>query len=116
MCGEARHRHRQRRHEKWQRMMEGDIEAQIRDARRQAEEAIDQGIIPTVEAIKRSVRGMDFAGLMGYAAGWSSSFKPGGPAPEPRSPGHEEERLAILRMVEEGKLSPDDAANLLDAL
>jgi len=116
VCGEERHRHRQRRHEKWQRMMERDIETQIRDARRQAEWAVDQNLMPTVEAIKRGVRGMDIPGLVGYATTLAAGFRSGGAPAEPRSPGHEEERLAILRMVEEGKLSPDDAARLLDAL
>ena len=96
--------------------MEGDIEAQARDARRQAEWAVDQSIVPTVEAIRRSVQGMDIPGLVSFATNWAAGFKSGSAPAEPRSPGHEEERLAILRMVEEGKLSPDDATRLLDAL
>ncbi len=36
--------------------------------------------------------------------------------PAPRSESYIEERMAILRMVEAGKLSPEEAARLLDAL
>lgn len=97
-------------------MMAGDIEAQLRDAQRQAEWAVNEGLMPTVEAIKRSVQGIDIPGLVSLATSWTTGFKSGSAPTEPRSPRHEEERLAILRMVEEGKLSPDDAANLLDAL
>lgn len=88
--------------------MERDVERQIREAMRQARVAVDEGIVPAVEAVRRHVREMNVPGIIDAATGRAGAVAAAPPATE--------ERLAILRMVEEGKLSPDDAARLLDAL
>lgn len=116
MCGHEHKHHGRRR--RWERGFERDLEAQIQESVRQAQVTIDRDIGPAVEAVRRHVREMDIQGIIDAAIGKpvSAAVSAVGGDATPPAPAHTEERLAILRMVEEGKLSPDDAARLLDAL
>lgn len=80
-------------------------EKQAERARRQAEKARRQAEKEAEKARRRSSTGFRFT--------WSS---PAEPARAPAAESVEEERLAILRMVEQKKVSAGEAALLLDAL
>lgn len=85
----------------------------------QARQAAQEGIARAQEAVERALRE-----VRAHHAG-EKSDRPSGPATEPtvdlsreerREPPSDEERLAILRMLQEGRITPEEADLLLAAL
>ena len=79
---------------------QADWEETLREAMWQ----MKSNLKPAMKNLRQWWRDFNFAESMGQAA------------TAPRSASYGEERMAILRMVEAGKLSPEEAARLLDAL
>jgi hypothetical protein len=82
------------------------IQEKIQSALRRAEE----------RAKEYERRGPDFERHRGRAAGWPPPPQPPRPPRPPAPPVSEDERLMILRMVSEGKISVEQAEKLLSAL
>jgi hypothetical protein len=91
------------------------VERETERARRAAEKEAQRARIRAEQAERRWQR------ASGRRSAPSAPSAPAAP-PEPSAPAasskesKSEERMHVLRMVEEGKLSPDEAANLLQAL
>ena len=80
-----------------------DWEQSLQDALRNAKWELEHNLKPAMENLKQWWR--DFSADTGGQA-----------ASAGRAEGYAEERMVILQMVEAGKLSPQEAARLLDAL
>jgi hypothetical protein len=87
--------------------LSADIERRVRDAANRAEKAAERAVRQAEKAAKK--------------ARWQSSGSWSPPPPKrPAAPKEqkatEAEQIKILRMVEDGIITPDEAASLLDAL
>jgi hypothetical protein len=83
-----------------------------------AQEAMDRARERMQRQSERWSRGWRQPGPS-FGSGWAWPTPPPPPAPPPPPPrprATEEERLTILRMVAEGKIGPEDAVRLLEAL
>lgn len=80
-----------------------DWEQNVQDAVANAKWQIEHNLKPAMENLRQWWK--DFSAETGSPA-----------ASAPRSESYAEERMVILQMVEAGKLSPQEAARLLDAL
>lgn len=78
---------------------------------REAQRAAEAGIAQAQEAIQRVLRRLE-AWRDEYAARKQAAAE----APSEATIATDEERMAILRMVERGQITPDEGEMLLDAL
>ncbi len=83
---------------------QADWEDGLREAMSNFQWQMEHNFKPAMKGLKQWWKDFKVAETVGQAA-----------APA-RSDTYVEERMAILRMVEAGKLSPEEAARLLDAL
>ena len=83
---------------------QADWEGTLREAMANLRWQMKNNLKPAMENLRQAWKDFGVAEGMGPAA------------TAPRSATYVEERMAILRMVEAGKLSPEEAARLLDAL
>ncbi|MFN8470672.1 MAG: hypothetical protein U0822_00505 [Anaerolineae bacterium] len=80
-----------------------DWEQSLRDALKNAKWELEHNLKPAMENLRQ------------WWKDWSVETT-GQAASAPHSESYAEERMVILQMVEAGKLSPQEAARLLDAL
>lgn len=99
------------------------IQEKVQSALRKAEERVAEAMrsaeARTKEAERRAAEAEKQRGRSGFpGAGWPPPPPPPPPRPPkaPRPPASEEERMAVLRMVSEGKISVEQAEKLLSAL
>jgi hypothetical protein len=116
------------------------VEENARRAAEQAEQRVREATQRTAESVERQVRrateraqrNAERAARGAERHGWSWNWQgqpfgggrpasawptpPPPPAPPPRPRATEEERLAVLRMLSEGKITAEDASRLLEAL
>jgi hypothetical protein len=89
--------------------LSADIERRVRDAATRAEKAAERAMRQAEKAAKK-------ARWQAQNGGWSAPpAKSRPPAPKEKK-ASEAEQLKILRMVENGVISPDEAATLLEAI
>ncbi len=104
----------------WGEKMRRKIEKAAEQARRQADKAAERARRQADKAAERARRkeGRQVGGSLGFTLGGVFSRAPqaGSSRPSETEPVSEDERLAILRMVEENKISVNEAALLLEAL
>ena len=90
--------------------MQHDLEERFGKASSRSERAAERARHAAERAKRRAERA---------AGSWGAFFAPGRPPTPPRPPAEpvtDEERLAVLKMVEDGKITADDAAKLLAAM
>jgi hypothetical protein len=95
------------------------FETQMSKVQRDLEQRFGQMDKQTEKAAERAARSADRAKRKAEraAGSWSFSFgRPPFPPTPPSEPVSDQERLLILKMVEEGKINVDQAAQLLSAL
>jgi hypothetical protein len=95
------------------------FETQMSKVQRDLEQRFGQMDKQTEKAAERAARSAERAKRRAEraAGSWSFSFgRPPTPPTPPSEPVSDQERLMILKMVEEGKISVDQAAQLLSAL
>jgi hypothetical protein len=85
---------------------------------REAMEQIGEKARRKAEAAQRKIEREAARGYRRHMWGWKAdtSSRPGGANPSPAEPVSDSERLAVLRMLEQGKISVADAEKLLAAL
>jgi hypothetical protein len=89
------------------------VEQATRRAGKQAEEAVRRAERATERAAERASRRGDFLKV----GRWNWDVTPkGGPATPPKQPVSDEERLAILKMLQEKKITAEEAEKLLASL
>lgn len=86
-----------------------DIERRVRDAANRAEKAAERAMRQAEKAAKK-------ARWQAQRDGWSSPSAPSRPSPAKQQRVTEAEQLKILRMVEKGIITPDEADSLLKAI
>jgi DUF4097 and DUF4098 domain-containing protein YvlB len=87
--------------------LSADIERRVRDAASRAEKAAERAMRQAEKAAKKA--------RWQAQSGWSPPA-PSRPAPTKETRATEEEQLKILRMVESGVITPEEAETLLSAL
>ncbi len=87
--------------------LSADIERRVRDAAARAEKAAERAVRQAEKAARKA---------RWQAQGSWSPSTPTRPAPAKETRATEEEQLKILRMVENGVISPEEAETLLKAL
>ena len=86
-----------------------DIEQRMRDAASRAERAAERAMRQAEKASKK-------ARWQAQSDSWSNPAPPSRPSAPKEAKATEAEQLKILRMVENGVITPDEAATLLEAL
>jgi hypothetical protein len=89
--------------------MSADIERRVRDAAARAERAAERAMRQAEKAAKK-------ARWQAKSGGWTPPTGPPRPAASKEKKATQAEQLKILRMVENGVISPDEAATLLEAI
>jgi hypothetical protein len=94
------------------------LEAQAQKMARKAEEMAQRAAERAAEHVTRQAERTWRGGAPGWGSGWwrrgATPPPPQPPPPKPRAT--EEERLTVLRMLAEGKITAEQAARLLEAL
>lgn len=100
-----------------------EIEEKVREAMRRAERQmhraerhIHEHVEPAVRRVHRRLQEMDLEGIVDRAMSRVGVWANEGDPPVQHSESYAEERMTILKMVQDGKLTPDEAARLLDTL
>lgn len=94
-----------------------EVDERVRRVVERAERHVEKNVKPHLKHLRRHMREMDIQGIvdsaMAQAGAWAQA-QPATPAERPAS--YAEERMTILRMVQEGKITAEEAARLLQAL
>lgn len=102
----------------WSQNWDAELEERLREALRRAEQDLDQKLKPAMQRLRGRMKDVGLeetiSSFVGRAGTWAGT--PGQPSAPPRSPNYAQERMTILKMVEQGKLTPEEAARLLDQL
>ena len=92
-----------------------DVDERVRRVVERAERHVEKNIKPHLKHLHRHVREMDIQGIVDSAVAQAGAWaQPAAPPERPAS--YAEERMTILRMVQEGKITAEEAARLLQAL
>ncbi len=111
--GEFRWRGRGRRRVWDSEDLEQEVDANVREAMRQAKVNLKHNVKPAMKHLRRQLKEMDIEGTVGQAMDQLRAWAANQP---PRAEDTSEARLTILRMVQEGKITAEEAGRLLDAL
>ena len=95
-----------------------DVDERVRRVVERAERHIHKNVKPHLKHLRRQMQEMDIQGIvdsaMAQAGAWAQPAQP--EAQPERPPSYAEERMTILRLVQEGKITAEEAARLLQAL
>jgi hypothetical protein len=92
------------------------FESQMSQVQRDLEQRFGKFDKQAEKAAERAARSAERAKRRAERAAGSWGFPAGRPPAPPSEPVTDQERLMILKMVEEGKITADQAAQLLSAL
>ncbi len=94
-----------------------EVDERVRRVVERAERHVHKNIKPHLKHLRRQMQGMDFQGIVDSAMARAGAWAEAQPQPQPERPAsYAEERMTILRMVQEGKITAEEAARLLQAL
>ena len=94
-----------------------DVDERVRRVVERAERHIHKNVKPHLKHLRRQMEGMDIQGIVDSAVAQAGAWTQAQPPVPPERPAsYAEERMTILRMVQEGKITAEEAARLLQAL